>query len=71
MVTILISPAIRGEALITGEVRIRKRRLIQCGKPKLRRFVKGGAYLRPSAYQRKYGKSVNHEKQNKIYFFHS
>ena len=50
MVAILISPAIRGEALITGEVRIRKRRLIQCGKPKLRRFVKGGAYLRPSAY---------------------
>ena len=49
IVTILISAVFRGVALITG------RHLFQCGYPKVRRLSDGGTYLRPGAYQRKYG----------------
>ena len=56
IVTILISAAFGGTALIRGEALIRGRRLCQCGYPKVRRLLEGGAYLRPGAYQRKYGK---------------
>ena len=53
MVTILISAAFRGAALLRG------RRLFQCGYPKVRRLLEGGAYLRPGAYQRKYDNLLN------------
>ena len=51
IVTILISALFRGVcvAIIKEEALFRGRRLIQCGYPKVRRFLEGGAY------QRKYG----------------
>ena len=48
--TFLISAAFKGVALITG------RSLFQCGYTKVRFILEGGAYLRPGAYLRKYGK---------------
>ena len=42
--------AFRGATLIRGEALIRGRRLFQCGYPKVRRLLEGGAYLRPAAY---------------------
>ena len=54
MVTILISAAFRGAALISGEARIRGRRLFLCGYPKVRRLLEGEI--------RKYGKLID-EKQ--------
>ena len=59
IVTILISAAFGGAALIRGEALTRGRRLFQCGYPKVRRLLEGGAYLRPGAYQRKYGNYQN------------
>ena len=53
MVTILISNAFRGAALL------RRRHLFQCDYPKVRRLLEGGAYLRPGAYQRKYDNLLN------------
>ena len=50
IVTILISVAFRGAALIRGEALIRGRWLFQCGFSKVRRLLKDGAYLRPRAY---------------------
>ena len=50
IVTILISAAFGGAALVRGEALIRGRRLFQCGYPKVRHLLKGGAYLRPGAY---------------------
>ena len=50
MVPILISTVFRGAGLIRGETLIRGRRLFQCGRPKGRRLLEGGAYLRPDAY---------------------
>ena len=44
MVTILISAAFR------VAVPIRMRLLFQCGHPKERRLLEGGAYLRSAAY---------------------
>ena len=44
LVTMLISAAFRGVGLI------RWRRLFQCGHPKLRHLLEGGAYSRPVAY---------------------
>ena len=55
MVTILISPAFRGAALIKGYALIRGRRLFQCGYSERQCLLKSGAYLRPDAYQRKCG----------------
>ena len=55
IVTTLISAAFGGAALNSGEALIRGRRLFQCGYQKVRRVLEGGAYLRPGAYQRKYG----------------
>ena len=54
-ITILISAAFRGAAPVRGEVHIRGRRLFQYGYLKVRRLLEGSAYLRPGAYQRKYG----------------
>ena len=56
IVTILISAIFRGAALIRGETLIRRRRLFHCGFPEVCRLLEGSAYLRPDAYQRKYGK---------------
>ena len=50
MVPILINTAFRGTALIREEVLIGGRCLFQCGYPKVRHLVEGGAYLRPGAY---------------------
>ena len=47
MVTIVISAAFRGAALIRG------RHLFQCGHPEVRRLLEGGAYLRLDAYWKK------------------
>ena len=60
MVTILISAAFRGAALIRREALTRGRRLFECGYPKVRRLLEGGVYLRPDTYLRKY--SINLEK---------
>ena len=46
MVAVLISAAFRDVAFIRG------RPLFQCGYPKVRRLLAGGAYLRRGAYQR-------------------
>ena len=45
MVTILISAAFRGAALIRGEALIRARRLVQCGYPKVRRLFEARRLL--------------------------
>ena len=49
MVTILISTAFRGAALIRGETLIRGRRVVQCEYPKVLGLLEGGAYARPGA----------------------
>ena len=46
---VTISVAFKGAALIRG------RRFFQCGYPRVRRLLEGGAYLRPGVYQRKCG----------------
>ena len=61
IVSISISAAFRGTALIRGQALIRERRLFQCGYQKVRRLLESGAYLRPSSYQRKYG--ISQKKQ--------
>ena len=53
-----MSAVFRGATLIREKAFSRGRRLFQCGYPKVRRLLEGGAYLRPGAYQRKYGKHV-------------
>ena len=45
MVTILISNAFIGAALIRGDVFIRGRHLFQCGYPKVLHLLEGGVYL--------------------------
>ena len=55
IVTILINAIFRGAALLRGEALIRKRHLFQCEYTKVCRFLEGGTYLWPGAYQRKYG----------------
>ena len=55
MVTILISTAFIGVALIIGEALITGRHLFQCGYPKVRRFLESGAHLSPSTFYKKYG----------------
>ena len=50
MVTILISAAFIGVALIRGKALIRGRCLFQCGNLKVQRLLEGGAYLRSDAY---------------------
>ena len=55
MVTILISAAVRGAPLFRGGVLIKGRRLFQCGYPKVRGLLEGGVFLKPGAYQGKYG----------------
>ena len=57
IVTVLISSAFRGAALIREEALIRGRRLLQCGYPKVRRLLEGNTFLRPGVYYRKYGNS--------------
>ena len=74
--TFLISIVFKGAALIRGEPLIRGRRLFQCGYPKVRHLLESSAYLRPGAYQRKYGiykqifltKNIEHEFE--LNFFH-
>ena len=55
METFLISAAFKGAVLIKGETLTRGRRLFQGGYPKVWCLLEGGAYLRPSAYKKKYG----------------
>ena len=50
MVTVLISAAFRGVALIRGEAHIREKSLFQCEHPRVRRLLEGGAYLRLGTY---------------------
>ena len=50
MVTILLSAASVGVALIKGEALITGNRLFQCEYPKMRRLLEGGTYLRPGTY---------------------
>ena len=54
MVTILISSAFRGVALIRGRgggrALIRGKRLFLCRYPKVPRLLEGRVYLRPGAY---------------------
>ena len=52
IITILTSTAFRGETLIRG------RCLFQCGHPKMRHLLEGGAYLRSGIYKRKYGMHI-------------
>ena len=54
-VTILIIAEFRGTAVIRGEEFIRGRHLFQYGFQKMPALIEGGAYLRRSASQRKYG----------------
>ena len=49
MVTVLISATFGSAALIRGEALIRARRFFECGYPKARHLLEGGAYLRPGA----------------------
>ena len=75
IVTILISAAFRGAALIRGNALIRGMRLFQCGYPKVwlllerRRLLEGGAYLRSSSYQRKYSRCRDIELAAEMGFF--
>ena len=48
--TILISTTFRVPALIKGEALLRRRRLFQCGYPKVQRLLEGGTYLRSGNY---------------------
>ena len=50
MVTFLISPVFRAAAFVKGEALIRGMCLFQCGQPKERRLLEGGAYLRSGNY---------------------
>ena len=59
IVTILISTTFIVTALIRREVLIRGRRLFQCRYSKVLHLIEGGVYLKPGAYQRKYGLSKN------------
>ena len=54
IVTILMSAAFRGATFISEEALIRRKRLFQCGYPKMRLLFRNGAYLTPNTYQRKY-----------------
>ena len=55
VVTIVISAAFRGAALIRGEALIRGTRLFQCGYPKVWRLLEASAYFSSGTYHRTHG----------------